>query len=537
MENVNNKVVILVTFFLYLITISFISNFFDFKVYSPDSIRFLHFWQNSFSIDFAEASFLENIKDALNASHNYDLGRGRIILYALYGFENILLYSFSALPQNFLLILIILINSHAVSTIISKNISKFRPYIYFLSFCIVAINAISLSPSMYFALYAKYVCLTFILYFFVFEKKALKILMLLFGAFTDEIGLILGLLICFFYISRYLLTRNESKSSFIIFLSKNIILSGLVCMALMGIFFLTLFIVFETLPLQFAKYSARGALWFFDLENLIDRIVKLAWTIEILVLGFSFENKLFLSFAGFVLILTSLIFINLFYKKLFMNWNKDILKENLSNINFSSDHSILIFWILATLLLFIIMPSSPFVYQTYSYPLMLSLSLVLLLSASMYFKPSTLLQTFALISVIHLLAIPESIKVINASNEKHFLKDGTVSAKDIGNLQDAINAIRTGQDYKKFNDINNMKEIDFSGAWYFSLKEHYRFSYEIDSSGKCIEANNMFGNCLKENNYYPVYGTVRVASWPHFDPEKGGFHEREFAKNKPKYKD
>ena len=129
MENVNNKVVILVTFFLYLITISFISNFFDFKVYSPDSIRFLHFWQNSFSIDFAEASFLENIKDALNASHNYDLGRGRIILYALYGFENILLYSFSALPQNFLLILIILINSHAVSTIISKNLSQFRPYI------------------------------------------------------------------------------------------------------------------------------------------------------------------------------------------------------------------------------------------------------------------------------------------------------------------------------------------------------------------------------------------------------------------------
>ena len=116
-------------------------------------------------------------------------------------------------------------------------------------------------------------------------------------------------------------------------------------MALMGIFFLTLFIVFETLPLQFAKYSARGALWFFDLENLIDRMVKLAWTIEILVLGFSFENKLFLSFAGFVLILTSLIFINLFYKKLIMNWNKDILKKNLSNINFSSDHSILIFWI------------------------------------------------------------------------------------------------------------------------------------------------------------------------------------------------
>ena len=537
MKIINNKVALVSGFLIFVLTICLISNFFDFKTYSPDSIRFLHFWQNSFSLDFTQISFLQNISDALKASHYYDLGRGRIVLYALYGFENILLFYFDTLPQNFLVILIICFNSHAVSLLVSKHIINYRYYIYFLSFFIIAINAISLSPSMYFALYAKYICLTFILYFFVFKKKSLKILMLLLASFTDEVGLILGLVICFFYIVRHFLLRDKSKSTSIIFLSKNILLSGLICISFMGLFFLILFLAFETSPLQFAKYSARGALWLFDLENLVDRVTKLAWTIEILILGFSFENKLFLSFAGFISIFALLIFICLFYRKLDIDWNKEVLKNNLSNIDFSSNKSILIFWILASLFLFIMMPSTPFAYQTYSYPLMLSLSLVILLSASMTLKPSTLLKCFTLIGLIHLLTIPQSIKNINSSNGVHLMRDATVSVKDIKDLQYAIDEIRTNQNYEQFNNINNMQEIDFTGMWYYSRKEHFRFPYEVDNSGNCLVENSYFGNCLKENNYFPIYGTVRVASWPHFDINKGGFHQREFVKDKPKYKD
>jgi len=524
---INNKVLIVPGFLFFVLLICLISSFFDFKVYSPDSIRFLHFWQNSFSLDYTQISFLQNINDALRASHHYDLGRGRIVMYALYGLENILLYSFDILPQNFLVILIICFNSHAISILVSKHIVNYRFYIYFVTFFIIAINAISLSPSMYFALYAKYICLTFILYFFVFEKKSLKILMLVLAAFTDEVGLILGLLICFFYISRYFLLEDEFKSFNTIFLFKNVLLSGLICITLMGLFFVVLFLVFETLPLQFAKYSARGALWLFDFENLVDRVTKLAWTVEILILGFSFENKMFLSFAGFISIFGLLIFIKPYSQKLSVNWTKDTLKKNLLNVNFSDNQSILIFWILASLVLFIIMPSSPFSYQTYSYPLMLSLSLVILLSASMYLKPSTLLKTFSLIGLVHLLTIPQNINNINTSNGAHFLKDETVSIKDIKNLENAINAIRTDQNYELFNNINNMQEIDYSGMWYFSLEEHWRFPFEADG----------FGNPIEENNYFPIYGTVRVTSWPHFDPEKGGFHQRKFVKNKPIYKD
>ena len=134
MKIINSKVSLVLGFLLFVLAIFLISDFFDFKTYSPDSIRFLHFWQNSFSSDFAQTSFLQNISDALYASHYYDLGRGRVVLYVLYGFENILLYYFDALPQNFLAILIICFNSHAVSLLVSKHIIKYRYCIYFLSF-------------------------------------------------------------------------------------------------------------------------------------------------------------------------------------------------------------------------------------------------------------------------------------------------------------------------------------------------------------------------------------------------------------------
>jgi len=209
------------TLFLFLIfaLFSIILPLFEFQTYSPDSIRFLHFWQNSFSYTYPDYEdnvfrlniFTSNLYDALHASNYYDLGRGRLIMYFIYGMENILLYSFNTLPINFLIIAIIIINSHGASLIVSRNFSDFKFYIYALSFLIIAINAISLSPTMYFAIYSKYICLTFILYFFIFRSSFLRILMLFLACFTDEIGLLLSLIICFFYLLQFFLLRADSK--------------------------------------------------------------------------------------------------------------------------------------------------------------------------------------------------------------------------------------------------------------------------------------------------------------------------------------
>lgn len=527
----NNKSIYALCLTFFVLLISFISSsYFNFQFYSPDSIRFLHFWQNSFLLGTTDTSYLKNIYDALIASNTYDLGRGRLVMYLLYGMENILLYCFTNIPQNFLLIFIICLNSHAVSLLVSRNISDSRFYIYFLSFFIVAINAISLSPTMYFALYAKYICLTFVLYFFVFEKNLLKILMLMLAIFTDEVGLLLALIISFIYICQHLLNKYNPKSINLSIVTKNIILSGFICLMLMALYFLIIFLVFDSTPIQFAKYSARGALWLFDYENLIDRIIKLAWTIEVLILGFSFENRVFLALFGLSITIGLLMSIIILFKKISLMLRDNVFWNNLFVIDFSTKQAVLVFWLLASFMLFIIMPSAPFAYQTYSYPLMLSLSLALLLSLSIYLKTRTLIKTLAIISIVHFLTMPASFKNINESNERHFLKDG-VSIKNILNLQSSIDAIRTKQDYELFHKINNMQEIDLSGIWYFSLENHYRFHLD-----NCIEKKNAHGNCLKENNYYPIYGTVRVASWPYFDPQKAGAHERRFAKDKPTYR-
>ncbi len=518
---------------------------FEFQTFSPDSIRFLHFWQNSFSPvysgiednTFKLSIFASNIYDALHASNYYDLGRGRLIIYLMYGIENILLYSFDVLPINYLITAIIIINSHGASLLISRNVSNFKFYIYALSFLLIAINAISLSPTMYFALYSKYICLTFIVYFFVFRHSFLKILMLFLAFFTDEIGLLLSLMICFFYILQYCLLRLNSKTIGTKLLLKNIFFSGVICLMLFASFFLLMLLAFDTTPLQFAKYAARGTLWLLDPENLLNKLIQVAWTFEILILGFSNENTFFLTIFGFLILLILLIFIKIKFKEIRLFFTTNELSKHLININSDHKQSLLVFWILATVLLLVVLPASSFAYQTYSYPIMLSLAIVLLLSVSIWMNPARFLQILVLIGVIHLTMIPGMIDNINISNQKHFLKDSSVSAQDINNLNSAVNEIRINQNYEMFHNLNNSQEIDFSGMWYYSLEEHFRFPYETDNFGDCIEKNNHFGNCIDKNNYYPIYGNARVLAWPSFEADKAGKNKRQFSKNKPTFKD
>ena len=531
--------------FLIISLLFIIIPLFEFQTFSPDSIRFLHFWQNSFSSAYSDIEnnsygltiFAANIYDALHASNYYDLGRGRLIIYLMYGIDNFLLYSFNFLPVNFLITAIIIINSHGASLLISRNVLDFKFYIYALSFLIIAINAISLSPTMYFALYSKYICLTFIVYFFIFRHSFLKILMLFLAFFTDEIGMLLSLMICFFYILQYCLLRLNSQAIDTKLLLKNILFSGLMCAMLLASFFLLMLLAFDTTPLQFAKYAARGTLWLLDPENLLNKLIQVAWTFEILIFGFSNESTLFLIIFGFLLLIILLIFIKIKFKQIRSFFSTNELSKHL--INFHSDHkqSLLVFWILATLLLLIVLPSSPFAYQTYSYPIMLSLAIILLLSVSIWVKPYRFLQILVLIGVIHISMIPGMIENINTSNQKHFLKDSSISAQDINNLNSAVNEIRINQNYETFHNLNNSQEIDFSGMWYYSLDEHFRFPYETDSFGNCIEKNNHFGNCIDKNNYYPIYGSTRVLAWPHFDITKAGKNKRQFSKDKPTFKD
>ena len=535
--------IILVTFVTSIIFLIMPS--FEFQTYSPDSIRFLHFWQNSFSpyhssIEddaFKFKIFLLNIYDAFHASNFYDLGRGRVITYIVYGIENSLLLIFNSLPINFLIVAVIIINSHGASLLISRSAIDYKFYIYALSFLIIGINSISLSPAMYFALYSKYICLIFILYFFVFKNPFLKSLMLFLAFFTDEISLLLGLMICFFYILQVLLSKLKTKNINPKLLIKNVLYSSLLCIALLFAFFLIIFLIFDTSPLQFAKYAARGTLWLLDPENLLNKLTQVAWTLEIIVLGFSFENTFILQIVGFFILFALLIFTKLKFENIKLFFYTENVSRYLVNFQSYPHYSAFVFWILTTLLLLIVLPSSLLTYQTYSYPLMLSLAIVILLAASIKLSSLKFLKVLVLIGGIHLVMVPGMIENVNKSNQKHLLKDSSISLKDINNLQLAINGIRTNNNYELFGNINNFQEIDFSGKWYYSLEEHYRFPYETDETGDCIEQNNYFGNCISQNNYYPVYGSVRVLAWPHFQIEEAGQNKRKFSKNKPTYKD
>ena len=127
--------------------------------------------------------------------------------------------------------------------------------------------------------------------------------------------------------------------------------SGLICLTLLFSFFLIIFLIFDTSPLQFAKYAARGTLWLLDPENLLNKLTQVAWTLEVMVLGFSFESTLILQTVGFLILFALLIFIKLKFKNIKLFFNIENLSRYLVNFQSYPHYSAFVFWVLTTLLL------------------------------------------------------------------------------------------------------------------------------------------------------------------------------------------
>ena len=518
-----------------LFTYSWILTLFEFQAYSPDSLRFIHFWQNSFEGFIAtDGNLLTKIQlfaahsyDALLASSHYDLGRGRILLYSWYGLETFLFYLFQSLPQNFLISATIFLNSHAIASLATKNVENKKLLAYFSIFVVVTFNAISFSPIMYFALYAKYICLTFILYYFIFNSFPIKAIMLICAAFTDEIGLLFALMLCFFVTMGWLQERWGQERNFHFF-SRLIFSSAFICLSMLILFFLFIFFAFDASPFQFSRYAARSAIWLLDTVNLLNKFIQLGWTLEVLILGFSLEAKI--SSSVFTILFIGY-FSALSIRLMRSNqdfWNFKDLFIALINLKSSSLQFLIFFWSIATLILLIILPASQYAYQTYSYPVLVSLSLVFFGFLRLLLKPDHFSWSLCFLACIHFLALPNMSMNINDSNTIHLLKDSSVSVKDLIQLNASVHHIRSKQDYSLFMDINNHQELDYSGMWYYSRMEHFRFSYKVDD----------IGNPIQENYYYPIHGSVRVLGWPYFkDPieSNASVAKRSFQKNKAIY--
>ena len=84
----NNKSVYALCLTFFVLAISFISGYFNFQIYSPDSIRFLHFWQNSFSLGTTDTSFLKNIYEFCVSKVSYPFKNCHITIDLSYPCQN-----------------------------------------------------------------------------------------------------------------------------------------------------------------------------------------------------------------------------------------------------------------------------------------------------------------------------------------------------------------------------------------------------------------------------------------------------------------
>lgn len=462
----------------------FISSF-EYITYSPDAIRFIHFWQLGFS---GEQNFINSLIDALKASHEYDLSRGRIVLYLIYGLDTIFLFFFKDLYIWLTPAVIIFVNSYVLANLIQRNIKNKGIISFLLIFITIFLNAISLSPLMGTALYAKYICFSFLLIGITTPRVYLKSICFILAGLSDELGLI-GVII---YLFLHLLSSKISIFSSFRDLIKASIKPIMICMTIGFTYISIVYFLSDSSPNQFARYTGRSIFWFFDPSIWFERLLGMGWYFEVLFLGYSFKESIAL--LCIIAILLAITIANYLNQKTNLN-----IVQRLILIPLIGNRHLLFVMILMAAT-FIILPPSLFKYETYSYPLFLLTCFVFIFFLDLVLKDSRRMNFLMLLLIlIKVFNSNEISDEINFSNKAHHLKDNSVRVEDLRLLNLAAKEIRNNNNYKIFDQINNYQEIDFSGMWYYSRIDHFR-SHIKDT----------------DSFYFPVEGTVRVLSWPYF---------------------
>lgn len=511
---------ILLTIIFAFLFVSYVISHTIFYTISPDSVRFMHFWQINFdhlkSSGFTISNVIKFIYFSLKSSTIYDINRGRYLQYIIYGIDGLTRSSTPNALMNYIMIILIMINSLLISKIVTNDIKevKDRVNIFCLTFLFIITLSYSYSPIILLNLYGKYFFATFILAYFSTNKNSYKILWLSCSALTDELGFLATLIIIFFTFLKKVLAFYEInntnitvkkilKNSFIISLA----LTLLLFFAYYGMSS-TLFNVgsgFASLAYGFAGESINGGI-----SNVF---LGLGWLSGNLITGF-YINSVYITILASLLIYMS---ISLNVKNIITPYLK-VSNKKISSILLHLLNNKDVFFYITWILLFIfinllIIPGGVNDFTHRSYPRFLTVTMLFLYSF-LKFKNKKILYIFFISTIsFHILSINKSIKSTSKSLENYLLPDRSVNIYDLNILRASILDLNSNINSDKFDKINNFEEIDFSGTWYYSRNKNFDTTYKM---------------------HYPIEGTVRVLTWPHVIKTKKS--KREFDYKRPSFK-
>jgi len=383
------------------------------------------------------------------------------------------------------------LNNLLFTIFFTRNITNtvYKYLCFTFTFFILSSTVYYFSPIIVLVLYGKYLWVTFIMLFFLSKNNYLKVLFLLLSAFSDEFGLISTLFIFALKYSDYLYNINIFQQRKI---HKILIITLLSSFILLLAFFGLSAILFNigsgiaSLLITFGGESIRYAI--------IDKFDAVLQTFINLILGASFISedyiKLFILLKIIIaLIITYFIFLNFveFKKNIKIIFKNKYIQKNIFII-----FSITMFVIINLTLL----PGGGNDLGHRGYPRFITIMFIFFYIIYNKIRSVYILPVLSLILVLHIYFLFFSKQTINKFSyklENFLFIDTTVSKKDLDNINNAVKEFKESNYSQIFDKINDKKDIDLSGTWYYSRIKNY------DTT---------------KNSYFPIRGTIKVMIWP-----------------------
>ena len=478
-----------------------------FQAISPDSARFMRFWQAAAdqyhrSGGGAKQAALA-VASAVVAYDNLDVHRGRFLQCAAYGLDGLTRGFLPSSGLNLWMMLLLMLNAGLISwvALCQGRASGQRIGLFCLGAAVVATTVLFVSPAMVLILYAKYLWLPFVLLFFAVRGPLLRTGCLAAASYTDEFGLFATMILVGMAVVRYLLTHPEldrwSRPTPIFRILGACVWGALAAMALLFLCYGIPAVIlnvgatnFRVLAYCEAQRMAHSV--FFD------AIHDVLWRAEVLVLGTLVEFRALTALIGIVVA-------GLLGLGFWRRWRTVVL----SPMRLSSrwDHRMrdwlsdprghyYTFWgVLLLMIVVVLLPRQGEDLTPYSYPAAAVLALLLLAVLVDLFSARTVAIVLAVVLGMHVWLAPHAVRLASQKMTTYLLPDGTVTAADLQAINQSVREFKESGRSPTFAACNNGQEIDLSSQWFYTR----------------IGVKDRAPN---SNPYFPVQGTVRVLLWP-----------------------
>ena len=518
-------IIVIALFFAYVLQHSTLTTV------SPDSVRFMHFWQRNadqFTSDGGTArSGLKAVFYSLKASNAYDVNRGRLSQYVLFGLDGLTRWLLPSPAINAWMMLLLTLNAALIAWVATGPVRDYcvRLNLFCLGWVVLVTSSLVISPVMLLILYGMYLWVTFILAFFVARSTPVKAAWLAAAAFSAEIGLFAAMLIVALCVVRYVLLHHGGETSGRhspgYRLARACTLGAIAALIVLFVFYGILAVVFNTgasglrgLGSHFGVTALRGGEgWWPTLHGVL-------WRAEELILGMSFGWPPATLIVGLAVL--GVIGVGVWTSVRSTMWSgggrpgrfDDSVGEWLRD----ERGFFYAFWVaMLVLIAYLFLPPSAgaagdLTHRSYPNAAVLA---VLLVAALVDVCSARVVQAVLVgILAVHFSLLPRAVATTSLCLQGYLFLDESVTKEDINGINRSVMELREKKHSAFFDTFNNGQEIDFSG----------RFSYS---------RVNAYGDAT--GPYFPIQGTVRVLLWP----ARAGTtsHKRAFDYKSPTFKD